>query len=66
MPPKRWSCSRTPRGAASPEYVAVTVSSEPSGAFDAVHDAVSAVSGAVHRSVFPMVKATEPNGEVNN
>ena len=31
-----------------------------------MHDAVSAVSGAVHRSVFPMVKATEPKGDVNN
>ena len=49
-----------------PEYVAVTVSSDPSGAFDAVHDPVPAVSEAVHRSVFPTVKATVPAGAVNN
>ena len=52
--------------APDPEYVAVTVSTEPSGAFDAVHDPFPAVSEVtVHRSVLPMVKATEPNGDAN-
>lgn len=45
----------------SPEYEARTVS-VPTGALEAVHEAVPVVSGAVQRIVVPTLKVTVPVG----